>query len=126
MPNSDGYDDLEHRILAGKYGMADKALYGGLMFGAFVIPINFFKVVFTTIFPPLGELINIISDFIMDDFPYITWDGFIALIHNLQRIVYSFILTSMFYIPGLLYTLSNISTKHPTDQAESVIRIKKY
>ena len=30
---------------------------------------------------------------------------------NLNKIVYSFLLTTLFYIPGLVYTLRNISDK---------------
>ena len=55
----DGYDELERKILNGKYRLTDKALYGGLMYGGFVLPINFFKIILTTIFPPIGELLNI-------------------------------------------------------------------
>ena len=121
----DGYDCLERKILAGGYRITDKALYGGLMHGAFVLPVNFFKIIFTTIFPPLGELWNIISDHIVDGFPWIGWDAIIAIFNNFQRIVYSFVLTSMLYIPGLIYTLSNINNYKITD-TNQIIKIKKY
>ena len=121
----DGYDGLERKILNGGYRITDKALYGGLMYGAFVLPVNFFKIIFTTIFPPLGELLNIIGDYIVDDFPWITWDALSAIYNNFQRIVYSFILTSLLYIPGLIYTLSNINKFKVSDKNE-IIKIKKY
>jgi len=121
----DGYDGLERKILSGGYRITDKALYGGLMYGAFVLPVNFFKIIFTTIFPPLGELLNIIGDNIVDDFPWITWEAIMAIFNNFQRIVYSFILTSLLYIPGLIYTLSNINKFKVSDQ-NHVIKIKKY
>ena len=121
----DGYDGLERKILSGGYRITDKALYGGLMYGAFVLPVNFFKIIFTTIFPPLGELLNIIGDNIVDDFPWITWEAIMAIFNNFQRIVYSFILTSLLYIPGLIYTLSNIN-KFKISHKNQVIKIKKY
>ena len=118
-----GYDNLEYKILDGKYRITDKSLYGGLMYGAFVLPVNFFKIIFTTIFPPFGELLNLIGEHLVDDFPYITWNALMNIFNNFQRIVYSFILTSMFYIPGLIFTLSNIvNYKHKNE----IIRIKKY
>ena len=121
----DGYDCLERKILTGGYRITDKALYGGLMHGAFVLPVNFFKIIFTTLFPPLGEIWNIIADHIVEDFPWIGWDALVAIFNNFQRVVYSFILTSMLYIPGLIYTLSNINNYKATD-TNQIIKIKKY
>lgn len=125
---SNGYDGLEQQIINGKYTIAQKVLYGGIMYGGFALPVNFIKVICTTIFPPLGELLNIISDFIVSDFPYFTWDAMVAIFQNLHRIIYCFILTSMFYIPGLIYTLSNITCKMPNknNANEGVIKIAKY
>lgn len=102
-------DVLENQIYAGDWTLFDKVMYGGLGYGAFCIPTNFFKVLFTVIFPPLGEMINIVGEFVIDQFPYITYDSLKAVIQNLNRIIYSFVLTSLFYIPGLIYTLSNIT-----------------
>lgn len=121
----DGYDGLERKILDGKYRITDKALYGGLMFGGFVLPVNFFKIIFTTIFPPIGEILNIIGEYLVDDFPYVKWEGLLALMNNFQRVVYSFILTSMLYIPGLIYTLSNIKN-YKQVETNQIIKIKKY
>lgn len=102
-------DNLENKINANDWTLFDKIMYGGLGYGAFCLPTNFFKVVFTVIFPPLGEIINIVSDYVLDKFPYVTYDTVKHVFLNLNRIIYSFILTSLFYIPGLIYTLSNIS-----------------
>lgn len=102
-------DSLENKIKAGDWTLFDKVMYGGLGFGSVALPTNLFKVLFTVIFPPLGEIINIVGDYVIDQFPYITYDSLKAIVNNLNRIIYSFILTSMFYIPGLIYTLSNIT-----------------
>jgi len=102
-------DNLENKINASDWKLFDKVMYGGLGYGAFCLPTNFFKIIFTVIFPPLGEVINTVGDYILDEFPYITWETIKQIFNNLNRIIYSFVLTSMFYIPGLIYTLSNIT-----------------
>ena len=107
----DGVDHLENKIddPDQNWTLFDKFMYGGLGYGAFCLPTNIFKIIFTVIFPPLGEILNIISKALIDEFPYITWNTLKELFKNLDRIIYSFMLTSMFYIPGLIYTLGNIA-----------------
>jgi uncharacterized membrane protein YqaE (UPF0057 family) len=104
-----GTDNLENKIKAGDWTLFDKVMYGGLGYGAFCLPTNFFKVLFTVIFPPLGEVINIAADFVLDEFPWVTYETLKVLLSNLKRIIYSFILTSLFYVPGLIYSLGNIT-----------------
>lgn len=115
----DGVDHLEHKIdkfqvnnTDESWTLFDKFMYGGLGYGAFCLPSNVFKIIFTVIFPPLGEILSIIGDFVISEFPYITWKTLKQLFKNLDRIIYSFILTSMFYIPGLIYTLGNITCQY--------------
>lgn len=120
-----GTDNLENKINADDWTLFDKVMYGGLGYGAFCLPTNFFKVIFTVIFPPLGEIINIVSDYVLDKFPYVTYDTFKQVFLNLNRIIYSFILTSLFYIPGLVYTLSNISCdKEKSDNVVITVKVK--
>ena len=57
------------------WALADKVFYGGLGYGAFCLPTDFFKVIIAIIFPPLGEVINIVEDSVSDSFPWITWDS---------------------------------------------------
>jgi hypothetical protein len=108
-------DVVENDILNGKYSLFQQILYGGVSHGVLIIPTHFFKLLFTLIFPPLGEIISAVSLLIADTFPWITWDAIkkIFEFETLNRIIYSFILTSMFYIPGLIYTLSNLTTNTP-------------
>lgn len=89
----------------------DKIMYGGLGYGSFCLPTNFFSLIIAILFPPLGEVINILGDKIGVDFPYFTWECMYELLkfENINRLVYSFILTTMFYIPGLIYVLGNIN-----------------
>ena len=97
-------------INASQWTLFDKIMYGGLGYGAFCLPSDFFKVIIAILFPPLGEVINIIEDTVTDSFPYMTWDTVKKLFtyKSLNTIVYSFLLTALFYIPGLIYTLTNI------------------
>jgi uncharacterized membrane protein YqaE (UPF0057 family) len=108
-------DVVENDILNGQYSLFQQILYGGVSHGVIIIPTHFFKLLFTLIFPPLGEIINAVSSLIIDSFPWITWDAIKKLFEyqTLNRIIYSFLLTSMFYIPGLIYTLSNLTTNTP-------------
>lgn len=96
-----------------QWTLFDKIMYGGLGWGQFCLPTDFFKVIIAIIFPPLGEVINIIEGTISDLFPYITWDTLKELFKykSLNKILYSFLLTTLFYIPGLVYTLTNIVEK---------------
>ena len=112
----DGVDSLENRIDSDDdWTLFDKFMYGGIGYGAFSLPTNIFKIIFAVIFPPLGEILNIIARNLAESFPYITWNNLKDLFRNLDRIIYSFILTSMFYVPGLIYTLGNIACETNSD-----------
>lgn len=107
-------DVVESDIQSDNYTFFQKILYGGVSHGVVVIPTHFFKILITILFPPIGEIFSAITsvpEFIADTFPWITWDAIKNLVkfETLNRIVYSFILTSMFYIPGLVYVLANLT-----------------
>jgi uncharacterized membrane protein YqaE (UPF0057 family) len=107
-------DVVEDDILNDNYTLFQKVLYGGVSHGVLVIPTHFFKILITLIFPPLGEIFSALTasaEFITDSFPWITWDALKNLVKFdvLNRIVYSFLLTSLFYIPGLIYVLANLT-----------------
>ena len=85
-----------------EYTFYDKFVFGGLGRGTFCLPTNLLRVIFTVIFPPLG----IMFKFLTSDFPYI---NFGLLVENLHEIMYVFMLTALFYIPGLIYALSSIN-----------------
>jgi uncharacterized membrane protein YqaE (UPF0057 family) len=105
------FDYAENAINKGEYSMFKRVMYGGMGHGVIIIPTHIFKILFTIIFPPLGIIIEEITNFLIDKFPYITWDGIKHLLNFtvLNKVVYSFLLTSLFYIPGLLYTLANLT-----------------
>ena len=106
-------DFVENKIFSDKYDLFDRTLYGGIGHGVITIPTTIFKVILSVIFPPIGELLNIVEDFLLDEFPYITWDTIKTLFEfkHLNKIMYSFVLTSLFYVPGLVYTLANLTIK---------------
>ena len=115
-------DSVENAILNNNYSLFQKVLYGGVSHGVLIIPTHFFKLIITLIFPPLGQIINILSDKLISTFPWITWDALKQLFEykNLNYIIYSFVLTSMFYIPGLVYTLSKLTTN--TDNVPGTLK----
>jgi len=108
-------DSVENDILNNNYSLFQQILYGGASHGVMIIPTHFFKIIITLIFPPLGQIIIGVSDYVIDSFPWITWDALKNLFNykTLNQIIYSFVLTSMFYIPGLMYVLSNLTTNTP-------------
>ena len=107
-------DVVENDIQSDNYSLFQRILYGGVSHGVVVIPTHFFKILITLLFPPIGEIFNALTsvpEYIADKFPWITWDAIMNLVKfdTINRIVYSFILTSMFYIPGLVYVLANLT-----------------
>jgi hypothetical protein len=106
-------DFVENKIKSDDYDLFDRSLYGGIGHGIIVIPTNIFKILFTVIFPPLGEILEIVTDYLLDEFPYITWETIKELFkfENLNKVIYSFILTSLFYVPGLVLTLAHLTIK---------------
>lgn len=104
---------MSNNIKPEQWTLFDKVMFGGMGYSAFCLPTDFFKVIVAIIFPPLGEVINIVEDTVIDSFPWITWDSLKALFthKSIKIIVYSFLLTTFFYVPGLVYTLTNIVNK---------------
>ena len=98
-------------IDAAHWTLFDKIMYGGLGYGSFTLPANFFKLIIAICFPPLGQVINIIGDQILSYPPFITLDALKLLLQpdSITKIIYSFLYTTFFYIPGLIYVLGNIA-----------------
>jgi len=102
--------DTATNIDANQWTLSDKILYGGLGYGSFSLPSNFLVIIVTTLFPPLGQLINIMVSTITPNPPFFTWETLQVIFtpKNITKLIYSFLLTTMFYIPGLVYVLDNI------------------
>ena len=103
-------DKIKEKIANNEYGLFDKIMYGGVGYGYFCMPTNIFKIIATVIFPPIGILIENIG--VLDSsFPYIRKENMKNIINSIGDFIYSFVLTMMFYIPGLIYTLNKIKIK---------------
>lgn len=102
--------DLPTHLNANDWTLFDKVMYGGLGYGTFNLPSNFFVVIITCIFPPLGQIINTLGTTISPDPPFLTWESIKIVFQgsNFNKIIYSFLFTCLFYIPGLVYVLGNI------------------
>ena len=110
VPKAYNKPDNPTHINADDWTLFDKITYGGLGYGAFSLPSNFFIIIVTCIFPPLGQIVNILGDTIVSYPPFFTIDALrnMVLPDNITKIIYSILLTTLFYIPGLVYVLGNI------------------
>jgi uncharacterized membrane protein YqaE (UPF0057 family) len=109
--------DIPTHLDASSWTLYDKVTYGGLGYGSFSLPQNFFVIIITCLFPPLGQLITSLGKSIKSEYPFLTWDCLHIIFKpdddkdkpsNFTKIIYSFLLTCLFYIPGLVYVLGNI------------------
>jgi uncharacterized membrane protein YqaE (UPF0057 family) len=113
-------NELESKIDNMEWTLFDRFLYGGLGHGYFCFPTNLIRVIYTVLFPPLATILKYFK--VSTEFPYITMDTIRNLIENLDDIIYSFVLTAMFYIPGLIYGLSNLKCAETSDEAKENLR----
>jgi uncharacterized membrane protein YqaE (UPF0057 family) len=96
-------DKQEKRIDNGDWTFFDKVIYGGIGYGNICLPTHLFRVLATILFPPIGIIIKHIK--FINDFPWIDITNIIA---NIADFIKSLILTSFFYIPGLIYSLNQL------------------
>lgn len=99
----DSRDENDKKIDNDDWTFFDKLLYGGLGYGNICLPTHLFRVLLTIIFPPLGIIIKHVK--LIDDFPWIDISDFLI---NIGEFIKSLILTSFFYIPGLIYSLNQL------------------
>lgn len=97
---------LEQKIDEMEFTLYDRLLYGGLGHGYFCLPTNLIRIIATVLFPPIAIILKHLK--LSTEFPYITMESLVYLLKNVDDIIYSFTLTALFYIPGLIYGLSNI------------------
>jgi uncharacterized membrane protein YqaE (UPF0057 family) len=112
-------NDLEVKIDEDNFTLWDRFLYGGLGYSMIVLPTNLFRIVATVLFPPLG----VVMQYIVNDFPYIDFEN---LILNLDDVIYVLILTTFFYIPGLIYSLSLIKCDYGAAQTDAIVSKFQY
>jgi len=104
--SSQKLNDKEQSITSMDWTLYDRLLYGGLGHGYFCLPTNLIRIIATVLFPPIATILKYLK--LSTEFPYITMESLVFLLENIDDILYSFVLTALFYIPGLIYGLSNI------------------
>jgi uncharacterized membrane protein YqaE (UPF0057 family) len=114
-------DSLEVKIDENNFTLWDRFMYGGLGYSMITLPTNLFRIIGTVLFPPLG----VIMKYIINEFPYI---DFVSLFTNLDEVIYVLILTTFFYIPGLIYSLSIIKNDSSvgTDTVDAIGSITSF
>ena len=107
-------EEICNKIENNEYTLFDKILCGGLGYGNFCMPTMIFKILFTIIFPPLGILINNLNPDrktpLKESFPYVSKEHFINIFSKIDEFIIAFILTMMFYIPGLVYVMTKFKS----------------
>ena len=103
------HNEIKKKIEDQEYSLFDKIMYGGLGYGYFCLPTNIFKIIATILFPPIGIIIENVGK-LSQNFPYVRGSNLKNIISKVDEIIYSFVLTMLFYIPGLIYTLNKIKS----------------
>jgi len=109
-------NELEKKIDDMEWTLFDRFMYGGLGHGYFCFPTNLVRIIFTVLFPPLGVILKHLK--VVEQFPYITMQTLQNLFDNIGDIVYCFVLTSLFYVPGLIYGLSGLKCAETSGGAD--------
>jgi len=115
MSSSTEHENIKAKIRNNEYTLFDKALYGGIGYGNFCMPTNFFKIIATVLFPPIGILIENVGK-LDSKFPYFRYQNFKNIVYKIKEFIYSFVLTMMFYIPGLIYTLNKFKSNQTEEK----------
>jgi uncharacterized membrane protein YqaE (UPF0057 family) len=99
-------EELNEKIENGEFTLYDKFLYGGIGYGYICLAKNAMRVILSVLFPPLGIILHHLQ--LKDTFPYITRDGLVNLVDNLNDVMFSVFLTFLFWVPGVVYSLKQI------------------
>ncbi len=111
-------NEIEQKIDEMQFTLFDRLLYGGLGHGYFCLPTNLIRIIATVLFPPIATILKYLK--LSTEFPYITMESLVYLLQNIDDILYSIILTMLFYIPGLIYGLSNIKCEETGENLEEL------
>ena len=109
---------LEQKIDEMDWTLFDRLMYGGLGHGYFCLPTNLIRIIATVLFPPIATILKYLK--LSTEFPFITMESLVFLLQNIDDILYSFVLTALFYIPGLIYGLSNIKCSELGEDIEEL------
>lgn len=101
-------DDIKRKIDSDEYTLVDKILYGGIGYGSVCIPDELPNIVIAIVFPPFSIIWN--------------WHlGIYDLWTTIKKFIICLFLTSLFYFPGLIYAINEISCR-----AQAKVRKEKY
>ena len=115
MTSKTEHENIKSKIRNNEYTLFDKALYGGIGYGNFCMPTNFFKIIATVLFPPIGILIENVGK-LDSKFPYFRYQNFKNIVFKIKEFIFSFVLTMMFYVPGLIYTLNKFKSNQTEEK----------
>ncbi len=91
-------DHIKEKIDRGEYTFMDKIISGGMGYGKFCIPDEMPHVILAIVFPPFSILWNYHL-------------GHYTLWETIKKFFQCFVLTMIFYFPGLIYAINEISCK---------------
>ena len=111
------YDDT---ITPDQWTLYDKILYGGFGYSSFCMPDNVLTIALSIIFPPLGLISALVSKHIDKEMPWLNIDTLTIIYKYFDKIIYCFILTSLFYIPGLIYVMQYINNPNPDNTDDEI------
>lgn len=91
-------DHIKEKIDRGEYTFMDKIISGGMGYGKFCIPDEMPHVILAIVFPPFSILWNYHL-------------GHYTLWETIKKFFQCFVLTMIFYFPGLIFAINEISCK---------------
>ena len=91
-------DDIKEKIDAGDWTIVDKILKGGFGYGKLCVPDEMPNIVLAIVFPPASVIWNYHL-------------GIYTLWETIKKFIKCLVLTSLFYFPGLIYAVNEISCR---------------
>jgi len=98
--------EVNDKIENGEFTIYDKFLYGGIGYGYICLNKNTMRIILSVLFPPLAIILHHLN--LSDEFPYITKEGLANLVANLHDVILSVLLTFLFWVPGVVYSLKKL------------------